>query len=191
MKRAFAFLLTVALLLCMFPAQAAKYDPPGVYDIRIRSRSSRIACLMRVAKEYMRTSINYISLDDPITISMIDTSPSMKGKVVALNYMLSNKGRYTTQHIVGCRGLHLTCDSWPHVTIEGSYELPLLVNGGTVNTMRIDGGQITFEDVTITGVIELRGENTTVDFVNCVFDSGAKVQASPTVTIMENGTEME
>ena len=191
MKRAFAFLLAMALLLCMLPAQAAKYDPPGTYDIRIRSRSSRIACLMRVGKEYLRSSINYISLKDPITISMIDTSPSMKGKVVALNYMLSNKGRYTTQHIVGCRGLHLTCDEWPHITVEGSYELPLLVNGGTVNTMRIDGGQITFEDVTITGVIELRGENTTVDFVNCVFDSGAKVQASPTVTIMENGTEME
>ena len=189
-KRWLAMLLAAVLLAYAFPA-FARYDPAGVYDIRIRSRSSRIACLMRVAKEYMRTSINYISLDDPITISMIDTSPSMKGKVVALNYMLSNKGRYTTQHIVGCRGLHLTCDSWPHVTIEGSYELPLLVNGGTVNSMRIDGGQITFEDVTITGVIELRGENTTVDFVNCVFDSGAKVQASPTVTIMENGTEME
>ena len=40
MKRAFAFLLVMALLLCMLPAQAAKYDPPGVYDIRIRSRSS-------------------------------------------------------------------------------------------------------------------------------------------------------
>ncbi len=41
--------------------------------------------------------------------------------------------------------------------------------------MRIDGGQITFEDVTITGVIELRGENTTVDFMNCVFEDSAKV----------------
>lgn len=189
-KRWLAMLLAAVLLAYAFPA-FAKYDPPGTYDIRIRSRSSRIACLMRVGKEYLRSSINYISLDDPITISMIDTSPSVKGKVVALNYMLSNKGRYTTQHIVGCRGLHLTCDEWPHITVEGSYELPLLVNGGTVDTMRIDGGQIIFEDVTITGEIELRGENTTVDFVNCVFEDGAKVQASPTVTIMENGTAIE
>lgn len=160
------------------------------YQIRQKG-ASNAARIAREGKALAKTNINYISLDHPISIAMVNATPSGKGRVIAVSYTTSNKGSQTTQYITDGSALRLVSGYWKNVSVEGTYDRSLQVQGGKVEQMRIDGGNITFTDAEIAGVIELRGESTVVNFVNCTFGNEARILTSPSVTVLENGTVIE